>query len=121
MKFFRTLHTTILLEASLFMGKNTSAFFCFWKKWRENKIKKQHKQKRNINYQTQGAGITNRVQSAFDLGHILFELIGAVQNNSTLKPLHSVFAQYIFGPSMCSALQHLINGHFPVFSGIATC
>ena len=45
MKFFRTLHTTILLEASLFMGKNTSAFFCFWKKWRENKIKSSTKEK----------------------------------------------------------------------------
>lgn len=44
-----------------FYGEDTSAFFSSVLEI----------QKRSINYQTHGDRITNRVQSAFDLGHIL--------------------------------------------------
>ena len=79
MKFFRTTHSAHSKHHFLWgrIHRHSSV-----SEKNGEKTKSKAAQKRNINYQTQGAGITNRVQSAFDLGHILFELIGAVQNNS---------------------------------------
>ena len=77
-EFFRTTHSAHSSKHHFLWGRIHRHSSVSEKK---EKTKSKAAQKRNINYQTQGAGITNRVQSAFDLCHILFELSSAKQLN----------------------------------------